>query len=73
VGDLEKFKGLKKLLTGKPVKVYIRGRDPTPFVCKTGIVAYFTTIPPYILVLKDPNDDKIYVINWKEVAWVEAP
>ena len=73
MGDLEKFKGLKKLLTGKPVKVYIRGRDPTPFVCKTGIVAYFTTTPPYILVLKDPNDDKIYVINWKEVAWVEAP
>jgi len=71
--EQDRLKGLKKLLVGKLVKVYIRGRDPNPFVCKTGIVAYVNTLPPYILILKDPNSDTVYVINWKEVSWLEVP
>jgi len=71
--DRERLGRLKEILTGKLVKVHIRAEDPNKARCITGVMAYLTTTPPYIIVLKHPNTDELYIVNWKEVAWIEVP
>jgi len=72
MNDDERLKKFKEFLTGREVRVYIRSHDPAKARCISGPLAFMTTKPPYIIIVKDPNTHVIYVINWKEVAWMEV-